>query len=239
MLRGKMTQDKIREDTYTIFIKRNKQTKKVEKAWEGKVYDFKDEGNKILFKVEISKEIILPSKYSNYPEGWYIEDTEEETFLSVINYPPFFYILNTTSDWREFEKHTYSLLKLLGIHQIYKYENQRGTPDGFFKFGNLAVIYDTTLEDTFDKIKDRQIENYCNQLSAGSLEQLDRKLNITHCSKQVWIITRGTPRIIKRIDDLIVKEVPINEIIKAYSDRMEKAMDETELENKLRKICET
>jgi len=239
MLRGRMTQDKIKEDTYTIFIKRNKQTKKVEKAWEGKVYGFKDEGNKILFKVEISKEIILPSKYSDYPEGWYIEDIEEETLLNAINYPPFFYILNTTSDWNEFEKHTYSLLKLLGIHQIHKYEKQRGTPDGFFRFGNLAVIYDTTLEGTFEKSKETQINNFCSQLRTGSLTSVNRTIDISRCNKQIWIITRGTPRTIKKIDDTIVKEVPVSEIIKVYSKRMEQLMDETELENKLRNICET
>ena len=239
MLRQGMTPDKIKEGIYTIFIKKNKETKKAEKAWEGKVYDFKDEGNRIRFKVEIDKKIPLLPRYSDYSEGWYIESTEEEIFLQSINYPPFLYLLNATNDWNEFERHTYSLLKLLGIHQIHKYEKQRGTPDGFFRFGNLAVIYDTTLEGTFEKSKETQINNFCSQLKTGTLTSLNRTIDISRCNKQIWIITRGTPRTIKRIDDIIVKEVPVSEIVKVYSERIEQPMDETELENKLRNICET
>jgi len=127
----------------------------------------------------------------------------------------------------------------LGIHQIHKYEKQRGTPDGFFRFGNLAVIYDTTLEGTFEKSKETQINNFCSQLKTGTLTSLNRTIDISRCNKQIWIITRGTPRTIKRIDDIIVKEVPVSEIVKVYSERIEQPMDETELENKLRNICET
>jgi len=45
-----------------------------------------------------------------------------------------------------FEEYTYYLLRLVGINKIYRYENQRGSTDGFFVFKNLIVIYDTTLE---------------------------------------------------------------------------------------------
>jgi len=46
------------------------------------------------------------------------------------------------------------------IHNIIKFEFQREYPDGFFKFGNLAVAYDTTLEHDFEKLKRQQIKNF-------------------------------------------------------------------------------
>jgi len=236
MLKQGMTIDRIRENTPTIFIKVNKQTKTPEKAWEGNVYNLRVEENRIFFKVKINKEIPIPSEYSNYSEGWYIEDVERKIQFEAINYPPFIYILNTTNNYEEFERYTHSLLKLLGIHQIFRYEKQRGQPDGFFKFGNLAVIYDTTLESNFQKTKETQIKNFTNLLKAGSLKYMDRTIDISNCNKQVWIITRGTLTTIERVDDITIKEVPICEIIKVYLERLQKTMDETELENRLRNL---
>lgn len=233
MLRRGMTQEKIRNNTHTIFIKKNKQTRKPEKAWEGSIYDCRVEKDRIYFKVKIDREIPIPSKYMEYPEGWYVESIEEEILFEAVNYPPFFYILNTTNDYNEFEGYTYRLLKLLGIHQIFSYEKQRGQPDGFFKFGNLTVIYDTTLESAFQKTKETQIKNFANLLKAGNLKYMDRTIDISKCNKQVWIITRGTLRTLEKIDDITIKEVPISEIIKVYLERLQKAMDETELENRL------
>lgn len=132
MLRGNMNVNKIRENTPAIFIKKDKQTRKPEKTWEGIVYGFKVEKDRIRFKVKIDREIHIPSEYMEYSEGWYVEGVEEGIPHEAINYPPFFYILNTTNDYNEFEKYTCSLLKLLGIHQIFRYEKQRGQPDGFF-----------------------------------------------------------------------------------------------------------
>jgi hypothetical protein len=57
MLKQGMTIDRIRENTPTIFIKVNKQTKTPEKAWEGNVYNLRVEENRIFFKVKINKEI--------------------------------------------------------------------------------------------------------------------------------------------------------------------------------------
>jgi len=45
-----------------------------------------------------------------------------------------------------FEEYIYYLLRLVGINKICRYENQRGSADGFFVFKNLIVIHDTTLE---------------------------------------------------------------------------------------------
>ena len=58
--------------------------------------------------------------------------------------PAFFPILLSTKNWKDFETYTYYLLKLLGITIAYNFLNERqaGKADGFFKIGNLAVIYD-------------------------------------------------------------------------------------------------
>jgi hypothetical protein len=60
--------------------------------------------------------------------------------------PTFFDILPITSDWKEFEKYTYYLLRLLGIPVIHSFlaQDQSGRADGFIKIGNLAIIYDCT-----------------------------------------------------------------------------------------------
>lgn len=236
MLRQPMTRDKIRENTPTIFIKKNKETRKPEKAWEGSVYGFRVGKDRIYFKVKIDREIPIPPEYSEYPEGWYVIGLEEEIPLEAVYYPPFFYILNTSKNYDEFERYTYSLLKLLGIHQIIKYEKQKGQPDGFFKFGNLAVIYDATLESTFEKTKETQINNYCSQLKAGSLTHKNKTIDLSHCNKQIWIITRGSSRTIKTIDNIIVKEVPISKIIQICLRRIEEEIDEAKLEDILKNI---
>ncbi|MEM2463670.1 MAG: hypothetical protein QXY07_03190 [Candidatus Bathyarchaeia archaeon] len=236
MLKSGMTIDKVRENIRTIFIKKNEQTRKPEKAWEGSVYGFRVEKDRIYFKVKIDREIPIPSEYIKYPEGWYAEGIEEEIPIETINYPPFFYILNTTNDYNEFEKYTYSLLKLLGLHQIFRYEKQRGQPDGFFKFGNLAVIYDTTLKGDFQEAKETQIKNFAGMLKTGSFKYADRTIDISHCNKQVWIITRGTPRTLEKINGITVKEVPINQLIKVYAERLREMMDDTELENRLNNL---
>lgn len=61
--------------------------------------------------------------------------------------PDFFGKLIATENWQEFEKYTYYLLKLVGIQTVYNFwgERQAGKADGFFKIGNLAVLYDCTL----------------------------------------------------------------------------------------------
>jgi hypothetical protein len=125
-------------------------------------------------------------------------------------------------DWKEFENHTFWLLKLIGIHRLYRFEKQRGNADGFFIFGNLAVIYDCTLEEEFDETKKQQIQNYHAQLKSGKLEHEKTFYDISHRQKQVWITSRGSPRVIKQIDDITVKEVPVQELIKIYKTRIKR-----------------
>jgi len=223
----------------TIFIKLNENTQVPEKAWEGYTFDFKIDSKRkrIYFRVKIEKEVQVPFKYRNLREGWYIKEFEEVVSDSAMLFPPFFYLMRKTNDWREFEEYVYYLFKLLGIHNIYKYEKQRGAPDGFFKFGNLVVVYDATLERDFEESKRDQINNYCNLLKSGRIQYQTITVDVSNCRKQVWVITRGlSSRIIREQDEVTVKEVPIDELIKIYQKRIEDNLKEVELEDELKNI---
>jgi len=220
----------------TLFIKLDGKTKKPEKAWAGYVYDFKVKEDEVWFKVNVEREVPLADvskRYLSLEPGWYLEEVIPREFAL---YPPFLYSLLTTGDWRDFEDHVFWLLKLIGIHRLHRFEGQRGKPDGFFIFGNLAVIYDCTLEGGFEEAKAQQIENYCAQLKSGRLEYGRSQYDVSRCQKQVWIITKGSPRVIRRVDDVTVKEVPVQELIKIYEKRMEEDVDEEGLEKALANI---
>lgn len=138
MFRSGMSRSKTVENTSTLFIKLNKDSRKPEKAWRGLVFGFKPETDRIRFRVEIESEVSCPSKYNSYREGWYAEEElpgEGISLESTLN-PPFFDILRTTNDWGEFEENTFRLLKLLGIHEIYKYEKQK---EQLMGFSNLVI----------------------------------------------------------------------------------------------------
>ena len=241
MLKGKMSLSRIKDYTPTLFIKLNKNTREVEAAWEGETYDFKEEVNRIKFKVKIFRKLEkLPQKYASYNEGWYLEYFEELPSLvpdELIIYPPFIYILERSGDWGEFESYTYLLLKLLGIHEIHKFGKQKGLPDGFFKFRNLVVMYDSTLEKGFEESKRTQVRNYINQLKQNEIRLGNKTVSIIGCKKQVWIITRGTTRVLGRVDDIVVKEVSITDLIHTYKDRiLKESVDEVWLEKRLEEI---
>lgn len=82
MLKGGMNKEKLEDGIDTLFIKKNKLNHTVEKAWKGRVYDFKDTDYKgklaISFRVTLEYEVFCPLKYNNYSEGWYCEDFEEQ-----------------------------------------------------------------------------------------------------------------------------------------------------------------
>lgn len=241
MLKGKMSinelQKHIKLEIPTIFIKLRKENKDFEKAWEGYTYDFKILGNKIHFKVKILKEVDVPSHYRTLSEGWYVESNSEDIiFEKTTLYPPLFYLLKKIQDWTEFEEYVYYILKLLGIHDIIRYEQQRGHPDGFFKFGNLVVIYDATLETNFEESKRQQIDNYCNLLKSGKIEHGNVSFDVSGCRKHVWIITRGVSRAIGEKDGVVIKEVSVDDIIEVYLERLKRNLREVELEEKLRNI---
>ena len=132
-------------------------------------------------------------------------------------------ILLTTSP-NEFEDLVFLLLRTLGIHSLYQYDkrNQAGRADGFFVIGNLAVMYDCTLRQSFEEYKKDQIENYVNKLEQAQLTfdlrssdgaRRRKTLKISGKSTQVWIITTGQTREISDYGDIKVKEVSVNDLI--------------------------
>jgi len=153
--------------------------------------------------------------------------------------PPFFSTLNSTTDWREFEKGVFALIKLLGIHRAYRFpfENQKGKPDGFFRFGNLAVLYDCTLEASYQRSKETQMDNYCNQLKRGILNLDNRKFDFKSCEKYVWIVTHSAKADFRRqFDEVMIKEVSVQKLIELFRERLLAEIDEKDLEKRLADI---
>lgn len=234
MFRAGMDESRLFENTRTVFIKINERTKKPEKAWIGKVNAFRSDTEKIRFRVNIERKIPCPKRYYTYGEGWYFEAAtnevnDEPQSASNILDPPFLHTLQTTNDWKEFESYSYWLIRLIGIHEIHKFEEQKGTADGFFKFNNLAVMYDCTLQDDFQITKRDQITNYCNLMKIGKVEIKDHSIDVSYCRKQVWIITRGGAKVMRKVDDVTVREVSVNKIIEFYRKRFKENLNEDDL----------
>ena len=235
------------EKVPTVFVKLNENTKKLEKAWEGYTYDFRmsEDKKKIYFKVHIFREISPTGKIRELGEGWYADYEHESTdyenksiFEKTALYPPLFYLLANTTYGKDFEELVYYLLKLLGIHDIIKFESQRGHPDGFFKFRNLAVVYDATLEHDFEELKRQQIENFSSILRKGEIEHGKISFHFHESRKEVWIITKNVSRVIRKINDIIVKEVSVYDLIELYELRIKLNLMENEFESQLMKIGE-
>jgi len=246
MLKGNMNESKFKDNTKTIFIKRNKETRSMENTWIGKVSKINEEtrrdGKKcIYFIAVIENKIPCPNKYSNYSEGWYVdeEETDEGIPKECIFDPSFFSELKITADWRKFEEYTYYLIRCLGIHSSHRFgfKKQKGKADGFFKFRNFAVLYDCTLDSRYEESKKTQIENFCDQMKKGIIEYNRKRINISNCNKNVWIITRTrNTRLIKEIDEIDVKEVSIGKIIELYRKRIKEDIDENVFEKELRSV---
>ena len=229
---------KLEEHTPTLFIKVNKVGFKPQKAWLGFITDIHDIGVKVYYTPHITKEVPIEPSFEQYKIGWYFEEaptTSTQTLSDDID-PPFFKELARTSDWRLFEDGTYKLLKLLGLHETSRFLDQKGQPDGFFRFKNLTVIYDCTLEGQFASSKESQIRNYCSQLESGSIKKDLKELNVARDHKEVWIITQGESHTIRKSDQVTVKEVSIDKIIDLYRKRISKDLGEDELEDELRNI---
>lgn len=123
----------------------------------------------------------------------------------------------------EFEKLTFLLLRLLGIHSLYQYDSkqQAGRADGFFICDRLAVMYDCTLRQGFEEIKKDQIENYVNKMRQSSITidvktgektSLPQKHDIQSKTRQVWIITKGITRDLYETEGLVVREIAIDDL---------------------------
>ena len=145
-----------------------------------------------------------------------------------------------TNNWKEIERNTYYLLKLLGIPLTYNFldERQAGKADGFFKIGNLAVIYDCTLyKGDIERNKSEQINNYYNCLKQGRMEisQNTTEEFYSH-HKPVWIITQNQTRQIKVINSIEIKEIAIQDIMNLYQERLITTLSDQFLEIQLRNL---
>lgn len=151
--------------------------------------------------------------------------------------PVFFSTLLKTNNWKDFERYTYHLLKLLGVSTIYNFldERQAGKADGFFKIGNLAVIYDCTLNrNNIENDKGEQLNNYYNCLNQGRINIAEGTTEeFYNYRKQVWIITRGKTQLIKLVNSIEIKEVAVQDIMQIYQDRLRKNLSNKSLEIKL------
>jgi len=227
---------------------------KYKKAFKGTLIQIqKSDNEKIWFKAKLLSELIFDNNFINEKSGWWINNkysnyTIKNDFIKEpekINYfsnnkyfiPPVIDELINTSDFRKFEELTYYLLKLIGINEIIKIEPARaqGRSDGFFMIKNLAVIYDCKLSKKF--IEDNaQPQNYLDQLQHGQISYSNKIYSFINHQKAVWFITKGSNRIIKSFNNIFVKEVTIESLINIYIERLEKNLNEIDLEHKLMNI---
>ena len=214
------------------------QRRKVGDTYESaKMRIFEDE---LLEFQRILQKMIVAALSEEATEAATVGETRSQKGNEAELYPPFFDKLLSTHDWKEFEQYTCYLLKLLGIQAAYAFlgERQAGRADGFFRFGNLAVLYDCTLDNRdIEGNKKEQIINYCNRLKQGSIELSgETTAEFHHHHKQVWVITRGVSRRIKLINDIVVKEVSVQDIVKLYQERLRNTVSDEELETRLRNL---
>ena len=122
---------------------------------------------------------------------------------------------NLITDPYIFEDYTNIILKML-VTEIYPIpqQNQAGMFDGLFKIKNLEVIYDCTVSSNYEDYKREQIHNYAAKLEQTSLTVNGKEISLSKNSdKQIWIITKGSTKKIKEINDIRVKEVDIHSLI--------------------------
>ena len=254
---------KLVENAPTLFIKVEKGTYKIIGAWFGRVRNFDPVTNRdrISFNVQIKGKLDLnkvlniikgidaiPQPKSNPKPGWYLASQIKSSTIvpeKFALYPPFFYNLTKTEKPSEFEDLVFQLLKLIGINNICKIDKkeQAGREDGFFVFGDLAVIYDCTLKTNLTDKKE-QINNYCRRLDDVvelPCKSKDKSFNIRTKKKQVWIIARNKTQKIKDYPcqngkSILVKEISIYDLIEIYIKRIKENFFEDELEKILENL---
>lgn len=248
----------------TLFIKVEYGTNTVEKCWVGKSGNFRKDFYKdekaVRFDVYDLKSIRCPKEYSAYPIGWHLSISAEKLEKAMTKEvkkaknvshvvssvppkdhflePPFFADM-AKCDWANFELYCFYLLRLIGVNDIHKYpqDNNRGRADGFFKFKSLSVLYDATLESSFARAKETQLENYISQLKGDKMQIGEQAYTIRECTKQVWIITRGNEvKHLRTEDGIKVKEIPYHRLIDLYVKRLENEVSGEELSNKLKDL---
>jgi hypothetical protein len=196
----------LRENVDTVFIKIDG-ARRILNGWRGTVNRITRQVNRTSFHIQLGESISTNHliQYEGFGPGWYEVDVNYAGPTNEDNNrftPNFFNEFDTIVDPYIFEDLVYKLIRVLGIHRVYQFsrDGQAGRADGFFKFLNLAVIYDCTLSQNYLERKRQQIINYCNQLLAGQIEILPNIIERVHNhQKQVWIITRGTSHILQNI----------------------------------------
>lgn len=224
------------QDNETIFVETNEAKTQIIAVFKGKIDCITRSGYKIYFKVHIL-ETIKDFKNMCLDTKPYWKFLQEGNNNSEYK-PPFFEKLLNTTDWQYFEHETFKLLKLLGINNVFKFSQQRGEADGFFKFENLAVLYDTTLETDFENKKRTQIDNFYSQLQNGNvvINEQNTLQTFYECQKQVWIITQCNSRIISKYNNILIKEISIKDLIDLYITRLDSQFTTDILENQLRML---
>lgn len=239
---------KIEEERPTVFIDSSD-------CWLGSVRKIqknqKAYGNKeaISFDYELEYSFNLPYNHElrKLKTGWYelelnfdpLKANPEDLPITKMA-PRFFTELEQTTNWKLFEDYGFYLLKLLGIHNMRKYQsgNNQGRADGFFQFHGLNVLFDFTLHENFSEKKESQIVNYIQQLKKGEIN-FDNRIFSIHPNdvNQVWIITRGQTQLLKDYGDVVAKEISINDIFEMYFDRLfDEKMDDKVFKKKLENL---
>jgi len=153
--------------------------------------------------------------------------------------PPFFEAMLETKDWSVFEDYSHALLRTLGIHNLHAFarDKQAGQSDGVFTIGNMAVIYDATLN-TNPGSKDKQIQNYIEALKRDELT-----ISSTHSepindrtAKRVWLLVRETSRPIKTVGNIKVSYVDVRDLMSLCEQRIADGILLDDLVDKLGKL---
>ncbi|MEI6767117.1 MAG: hypothetical protein WCM76_15905 [Bacteroidota bacterium] len=249
MIKDGITSSPLPAEADTFFIKLTEENK-FERCWIGKTKNFREDSYNgipaIRFDVSGLKEAECPKDFLNYFNGWHLNKmsfgiTPEPCSQDRNDHlqPPFFKEMAACNSLT-FELHCFHLLRLLGIHDIYKFpqNNNRGKADGFFRFHTLSVIYDATLESQYRAKKETQIENYINQLKKEKISLDSISYTIKDTQRQVWIITRGhNIKLIKSEDNIKVKEVPYSKLIEIYFRRVHSEIGTDDLWDALKDLC--
>lgn len=138
--------------------------------------------------------------------------------------PAFFSLLTTTKNPSEFEQYCFSLLRLLGIHDIHRPANFVGTDaHGFFKFNTLSVVYTTSLVPAVLQENPLVIDHYLNLLKKDKIRFAHTSYTLKDMQKQVWIVcnTCKEAQLVRTDDGIKLKLVPVQLLISLYRKRLE------------------
>lgn len=248
-----VTADPLQPNTPAIFIRRFGSTS-TPRGWIGEIKRIDRRGDRVYFSFDLRSEATEDEvrqalrTIEGRQNGWHVYQTETDRpgsarFRDQLRIPFLESLLNERVDPENFEKFCYWLLRLLGIHEVFTVEYQAGHWDGFFVFGNLAVIYDATLQRDFEQAKAQQIENYVRKLQSGVVDWRDKNgvpntFSVGDKEKQVWVLTRGRSRLISRHNDVLVKEVFVKDLVELLYSRVTEGMSQRDLEDALRRLGE-